>query len=485
MGSLLLVSNRGLLRTDAMSRALLAAGGGLASLGVFLWAAPAKDQRNLVVPRTALVIGGGVIGLSSAYQLALRGVHVTVLEERQDTGQVASFCNGAILCQSMAASWASARLIAENPGEVKRMRVSLAAWLDPQFWRWAAWFWLNSLMPGWADFNHQSHRLLALYSLKCQEEEEERLGEQISCGKTALETLRLFTCPKEMAAFLESDQAQFWSNAGYPFFSLTAEECRELEPSLAPASQPGPTIVGGVRCSVDSSGEVYKYVQNLGRVAREVGVEVRCGASAEHLRMEDGRVAGLVLDSGEQVEADIYIVAAGAMSSKIAAQAGVNVPVYPLKGHMATAKLPGLRRNIYSPRQGLASPLSGGRVRIAGMVEAVGWDHTVEQDKGRRVMEALREVFADGVMKEEDATFHSCLRPVSADDVAIIGRTSVGNLWVNTGHGSKGWTYCWGSSTLLAQLITGQEPGITDAEERFSPLRFHPVRRRLGYNVSS
>ena len=89
-----------------------------------------------------------------------------------DDDQVASFCNGAILCQSMAASWASARLIAENPGEVqkmpgfalkvgfqvKRMRVSLAAWLDPQFWRWAAWFWLNSLMPGWADFNHQSHR---------------------------------------------------------------------------------------------------------------------------------------------------------------------------------------------------------------------------------------------------------------------------------------------------------------------------------------
>merc|ERR1711962_1061868 len=115
MGSLLLVSNRGLLRTDAMSRALLVAGGGFASLGVFLWAAPAKDQRNLVVPRTALVIGGGVIGLSSAYQLALRGVHVTVLEERQNTGQVASFCNGAILCQSMAASCASARLIAENP----------------------------------------------------------------------------------------------------------------------------------------------------------------------------------------------------------------------------------------------------------------------------------------------------------------------------------------------------------------------------------
>ena len=139
------------------------------------------------------------------------------------------------------------------------MRVSLAAWLDPQFWRWAAWFWLNSLMPGWADFNHQSHRcifastrnnsisidllavrfkpvscplhlprLLALYSLQCQEEEERRLGDRISCGKTAVETLRLFTCQTEMDAFLKSEQAQFWAEAGFPFSPLTADECRYL-----------------------------------------------------------------------------------------------------------------------------------------------------------------------------------------------------------------------------------------------------------------
>jgi len=226
-------------------------------------------------------------------------------------------------------------------------------------------------------------------------------------------------------------------------------------------------------------------VQSLGRVAREIGVEIRCGARVDQLRMEDGRVAGVVLDTGDQVEADIYVLAAGANSSKVAAQVGVNVPVYPLKGHMATAKLPGLKRNIYSPRQGLASPLSEGRVRIAGMVEAVGWDHTVEEEKGRRVMESLREVFADGAIQELDASFHSCLRPVSGDDVAIIGRASVGNLWVNTGHGSKGWTYCWGSASLLAQLVTGQEPGINEAEERFSPLRFHPFRRRFGFKMST
>ena len=113
------------------------------------------------VPRTAIVIGGGIIGISSALQLARRGVAVTVLEESQDVSQVASYRNGAIICQSMAASWASANLIAANPGELKSVRLSWRALTDPSFYVWAGWFWFNSLWPGRAEYNHQSCRLLA------------------------------------------------------------------------------------------------------------------------------------------------------------------------------------------------------------------------------------------------------------------------------------------------------------------------------------
>ena len=151
------------------------------------------------------------------------------------------------------------------------------------------------------------------------------------------------------------------------------------------------------------------------------------------------------------------------------------MPVYPLKGHMVTVKLRGLQRNIYSPKHGLISPLKPDKLRVAGGVEAVGHDHTVEEPKGREKLEQVVGVFKEGYLDLEGAVeYHSCLRPVCGDDVAIIGRSHVGNLYVNTGHGSKGWTFSWGSAQLLADIVCGEETAIDP--NRFTPLRFHPVR---------
>jgi len=360
----------------------------------------------------------------------------------------------------------------------KSMKVSLSAWLDPRFWRFGVWFWCNSLVPGYQEYNHQSHRLLALYSLQCQEAEEDELKDRVACNKTAQGTLKLFHDKKEMEEFLQSEQAQFWSDHGYPFTPLSIEQCPKLEPSIDPL-QSG--LVGGVKCNVDSSGEIHMYTTRLKSVAKEAGVKVMCGTKVDSFMMEDNTVLGVHLTSGESLQADITVLAAGVYSSHLAANIGVNIPVYPLKGHMATVRLREGRLgwNVYSPKHGLASPVGGGMVRIAGMVEAVGWDHTVEEEKGRKVMEKMRDAFLPGLMEEEEAVFHSCLRPVCADDVALIGRSRRENLWVNTGHGSKGWTYSWGAARLLADMVMGEDLGVKDAEERFSPLRFHPIRRFL------
>jgi len=460
-----------------------------AAAGLAVLAAKSESnlQDNVHQPKTAVVIGGGIIGISTAFQLARRGVQVTVLESKSQISSVSSYKNGAILCQSMAASWASATVLAKNPGELKTMKVGMSAWMDPNFYRWAAWFWFNSLVPGRASYNHESQRQLAWYSLQCMEKEIIDFGEDVDMNKTAVDTIKVFHDADDMKDFLVSDQANFWKKKGHEFTPLTVEECLAMEPTLASPSEVSGELdnhdmVGGVHCRVDSSGDIYTYTCNLAKLANKFGVSLLCGRHVKKIEAEDGVVTGVTLDNGDHLTADVFVIAAGVASPALGRQVGVNLPVYPLKGHMATVKpvegRPTLTRNIYSPKHVLVSPLAPDNLRIAGMVEAVGYDHTVEPDKGRKVMEKMEGLFKAGYLDMEKAEYHSCLRPVCGDDVAIIGQTNLANLYVNTGHGSKGWTFSWGSATLLAQDIMGEQTGIDI--HRFSPKRFHPIKQFLG-----
>ena len=142
------------------------------------------------------------------------------MESKPEISSVASFKNGAILCQSMAASWASATVIAKNPGELKTMKVGINAWLDPNFYRWAAWFWFNSLVPGRASYNHESQRQLAWFSLECMEKEIADFGEEVAMNKTAVDTIKVFHDAEDMKEFLVSDQANFWKKKAHTSSSI-------------------------------------------------------------------------------------------------------------------------------------------------------------------------------------------------------------------------------------------------------------------------
>ena len=288
----------------------------------------------------------------------------------------------------------------------------------------------------------------------CRDEEEREFGDKVDMNKTALETIKLFHDKDDLEDFLTSDQAVFWRERGHEFQRLTVDECRGLEPMLAPADADHGVVdnagfVGGVLCGqgLDSSGDVHLYTSNIAQLARDQGVSVECGVRVRGLLLHNHTVTGVETDQGHIVPADVVIIAAGVRSPHLVTQHGVQCPVYPLRGYLVTlTPAPGqrmVRRNIYSPRHGLLSPLAPDKLRLSGFVEvnttiiiltlifihvkAVGYQAAPDEDKGNMLVDKFLGVLEPDSVDTSHPSHHSCMRPVSGDDVPIIGHT-----WVTT-----------------------------------------------------
>ena len=184
-------------------------------------------------------------------------------------------------------------------------------------------------MPGRAEANHESCRQLAALSIEARAAEEAEYGDRVDMNQTALETIKMFHDKQEMEDFLSSSQAEFWRRRGHEFLALSPEQCRELEPGLAEAeAEHGDPdnrgLVGGVLCGrgLDSSGDVHVYTCNIARLARDLGVSIRCSerVSRIHVSEDRGHVTGVELDTGEMVTGDVYIIAAGVKSGDLGRQ---------------------------------------------------------------------------------------------------------------------------------------------------------------------
>jgi len=183
--------------------------------------------------KSVIVIGGGIMGLGTSLQLAERGYKVTLLEKQSDVAKVASYINGAMICPSMTASWASLKLLAQSRGEIKRIQLSWDAVTDHKFWRWGMWFTFNCFFPGKVKANDEAQQTLGLYSLKCLKKLEETYGgELLAYNKTATNSIRLFYSQDDMQYFFNTSQAHFWEKHGAPFMPISPEKCREMLPWL-------------------------------------------------------------------------------------------------------------------------------------------------------------------------------------------------------------------------------------------------------------
>jgi D-amino-acid dehydrogenase len=406
-----------------------------------------------------IVIGAGLIGVTTAYFLRKKGYEVTVIDREEGPGQATSFANGALLTPSMSNPW-------NAPGCWRVLLASLVRSDAPLQLRpralasilaWGSTF-LRHSGPARYRCNTLSNMQLSLYSLEVLEALSNET--RIEYGHTTRGALKIFRDRSNLDR--SCVVAQSLSSYGLKFCRLCRDETLALEPGLAPMAQ---RLVGALYFPADETGDAYRFCVALAEHARTLGVQFHFGASVASLEVRWGQVSA-VRCAKEHLVADRFVVAAGSYSAPLLRPLGIRLPVRPAKGYSITYSLQGQRPLtvpvIDDDLHAAVVPLEGA-IRVAGTAEFAGYDLRIDPARVRNLSALLREVLPQVRFDEKIAKTWCGLRPMSADGVPIIGPTGTSNLWLNTGHGHLGWTMAAGSAKLFADLMSGERPFVDAA----------------------
>ena len=405
------------------------------------------------------VLGAGVVGVTGAWYLAEAGHEVTVVDRQAEPAMEASLANGGQISAGHAEPWA-------KPAVLPKMLQWLGREDAPMLFRprlsWAQWRWglqfLLECFPG--RFERHAHELagIALYSREQLRELRGRTG--IEYERAGRGILHFCTDERDFEALARHAEAM--RRVGIVREAKTAAECVALEPALKDARAP---VVGGVYSPSDESGDAHLFTQRLAERARGKGVQFRLGATVEAIDAEGDRVVRVRLRDAEAVEADAYVMSLGAYSPILLAPLGIRLPVYPLKGYSVTFAL-APDQLATAPEVSLTDEAAkivisrlGDRLRAAGTAELNGYDTSISAARCDAIVRRLRDLFPRLAPKDPPANWAG-LRPATPDNVPLIGRTRLRNLYLNTGHGTLGWTLACGSGRVLADLVSGKRPEI-------------------------
>ena len=400
----------------------------------------------------ALIIGSGLIGTASAYFLSRRGWEVTVLDRQDGPAQETSFANGSLLTPSMPEPWnapGSWRVLLKSLGR-SDSPLQLRWKALPQLAGWGTGFMRNSSAARY-ERNWIKNLKLAMYSLEVLANIRRETGIEYGCVTRG--SLRIIRDPATL------ERALVWAEQlrteGLTFRSLTSDEMVAMEPALAPIAR---QLAGGIHYPADEIGNAYKFTVGLADHARRGGVEFRFGTSVTGIEVRQGKVAA-VLSGADRLTADCYVVAAGSYSPLLLKQLGIHMPVRPAKGYSITFDRPQVDPPFRMPVadddfHAVVVPLEN-VIRVAGTAEFTGYDLSLPEARIQNLVTLVQQVLPKGGFERSQAKPWCGLRPMSVDGVPIIGKTPIGNLWVNTGHGHLGWTMAAGSGQLLSDLVTG------------------------------
>jgi D-amino-acid dehydrogenase len=404
------------------------------------------------------VLGAGVVGTASAWYLARAGHQVTVIDRQPVAGNETSFANGGQISVSHAEPWA-------NPHVFAQLRKWLGREDAPLLWRWRAdpaqlaWGlrFLGECLPGNTRRNIAAIVAMALYSRSCLQ----ALRRELALEYDHLERgiLHIFTDREEFARAIEA--ARLLREFGLDRLTVDAEKCLKIEPALAGAKS---LLVGGDYTLSDESGDAHKFTLALAEQAMRIGVDFRFGVDIERIAAGGSQIAGVVargLNGPELLTADAYVVALGSYSPLLVKPLGIGLPVYPAKGYSATLTL---AEGTLAPTVSLTDDACklvfsrlGNRLRVAGTAEFNGYNLDLNPVRCQALIARTRQLFPD-LQTVGEPEFWCGLRPATPSNVPLIGQTRYGNLWLNTGHGTLGWTMACGSGAALAEMMSGSLP---------------------------
>ncbi len=412
-----------------------------------------------------IVLGAGLLGVTSAYFLQQLGHEVTVIDRQGAPGAETSFANGGQISVSHAEPWANPSaplkvlqwLGKEDAPLLFRIRADMRQWL------WGLSF-LRNCTP--ARTRHNIEQIVRLGTYSRDTLQQLRTATGIAYDQRTQGILHFYTDQKEFDGALAP--AEQMRQLGCERQVISADEAVRIEPALAHIRT---QLAGATFTAEDESGDANAFTRELARLCEAAGVQFRLGHHITALREAGGRIdhVEVTTDEGrfERVHGDAFVLAMGSFSPLLAQPLGIRLPIYPAKGYSVTmpvkdasmAHQVSLTDDEYKLVFSRYTSERGDRLRIAGTAELNGYNRDLNQVRCEAIVRRVEQLFP-GAGDASQAQFWTGLRPATPSNVPLIGKTKLGNLFLNTGHGTLGWTHACGSGKSLARIVSGLAPEL-------------------------
>jgi D-amino-acid dehydrogenase len=402
-----------------------------------------------------VILGSGVIGVTSAYYLALAGHKVTVIDRQQGSALETSFANAGQISPGYAAPWAAPGIPLKALKWMVQQHAPLSIRPDGSLLQ-LSWMWqmLRNCTDARYAVNKERMVHLAEYSRDCFKELRTTAG--IAYEERQQGTLQVFRSQQQLDG--AAKDIAVLQQAGVPYELLSRDDLARAEPALGAIKH---KLTGGLRLPNDETGDCQLFTSRLAAMAVKLGVHFRHSVPIDSLAVTGNEIAGV--NCGKNlIQGDAYIVALGAYSTGLL-RSLFKIPVYPVKGYSITAPIVDADKapisTVLDETYKIAITRFDQRIRVGGMAEMVGFNKQLDPRRRATLEMVVNDLFPGGGDTSQ-ASFWSGLRPMTPDGTPIVGSTPLRNLYLNTGHGTLGWTMSCGSGKLIADLISGRKPAI-------------------------